>query len=122
PTKEKSAEKQKKKKKKKDKTHQGKSSFSQSKPEAASTPSAETMPQQLNVGTDPPQKDDPMPTIVEETSPDTTVKQVIEELNQQLPNQEPKTDQTSPEKETQESEEGKKEETKAERQETKRVG
>ncbi|MCI15840.1 hypothetical protein A2U01_0036979, partial [Trifolium medium] len=75
PIEEQSAEKQKKKKKKKDKTLKGKSSSSQSKLEAASTPSAETMPQQLNVGTDPPRKDGPMPTIVEETSPDATVKQ-----------------------------------------------
>ncbi|MCI49045.1 hypothetical protein A2U01_0070288, partial [Trifolium medium] len=60
------------------------------------------MPQQLNVGTDPPRKDGPMTTIVEETSPDATVKQVVKELNQQLLNQEQETDQTSPEKETQE--------------------
>ncbi|MCH94724.1 hypothetical protein A2U01_0015689, partial [Trifolium medium] len=59
PTEEKSAEKRKKKKKKKkkDKTHKGKSSSSQSKLDAASTPSEETMPQQLNVGTDPLQKE-----------------------------------------------------------------
>ncbi|MCI61057.1 hypothetical protein A2U01_0082313, partial [Trifolium medium] len=56
--------------------------------------------QQFDVGTDPPQKDDPLPTIVEETSPDSTVKQIVEELNQQLLNQEQETDQTSPEKET----------------------
>ncbi|MCI72890.1 hypothetical protein A2U01_0094154, partial [Trifolium medium] len=30
--------------------------------------------------------DDPLPTIVEETSPDTAVKQIVEELNQQLLN------------------------------------
>ncbi|MCI75368.1 hypothetical protein A2U01_0096637, partial [Trifolium medium] len=47
PIKKKSAEKQ----KKKDKTHKDKSSSSQSKLGTASTPSAETMPQQLNVGT-----------------------------------------------------------------------
>ncbi|MCI38648.1 hypothetical protein A2U01_0059876, partial [Trifolium medium] len=97
----KSAERQKKKKKKKNKTHKDKFSSIQSKLEAASTPSVETMPQQLNVGTDPPPKDGPMPTIVEETSPDTIVKQVIEELNQQFLNQEQETYQTSPEKEIQ---------------------
>ncbi|MCI18924.1 hypothetical protein A2U01_0040079, partial [Trifolium medium] len=80
------------------------------------------MPQQLNVGTDQPQKDGPMPTIVEETSPDVTVRQVVEELNQQLLNQEQETDQTSPEKETHENEDGKKEKTKEENQETKEVG
>ncbi|MCI54190.1 hypothetical protein A2U01_0075439, partial [Trifolium medium] len=67
---EKSAEKQKKKKKKKDKTHKSTSSSSKSNLEATSTPREETVPQQLNVGTDPPRKDDPMPTIIEETSPD----------------------------------------------------
>ncbi|MCI94341.1 hypothetical protein A2U01_0115639, partial [Trifolium medium] len=36
--------------------------------------------------------DGPMPTIVEETSPDATVKQVVKELNQQLLNQEQETD------------------------------
>ncbi|MCI05704.1 hypothetical protein A2U01_0026757, partial [Trifolium medium] len=120
PTQEKSAEKQ--KKKKKNKTHKDKSSSSQSKLEVASTPSAEIMPQEPNIGTDPPPKDGLMPTIVEETSPDTTIKQVVKELNQQLLNPEQETDQTSPEKETQEREEGKKEETKEEKQETKEVG
>ncbi|MCI47616.1 hypothetical protein A2U01_0068858, partial [Trifolium medium] len=76
---EKSAEKQKKKKKKKHKIHKDTSSPSQSKLGAASTPRAESMPQQLDVGTDPPPKDGFMPTIIEETSPDTTVKQVVKE-------------------------------------------
>ncbi|MCI93525.1 hypothetical protein A2U01_0114823, partial [Trifolium medium] len=40
-------------------------------------------------------QDGPMPTIVEETSPDATVKQVVEELSQQLLNQEQETGQTS---------------------------
>ncbi|MCI42196.1 hypothetical protein A2U01_0063432, partial [Trifolium medium] len=83
---------------------------------------AETMPQQPNIGTDPPSRDGFMPTIVEETSPDTTVKQVVKELNRRLLNPEQEPDKTSPEKETQEREEGKKEETKGEKQETKEVG